>query len=407
MARIPVAKSALIMLLLIFYVFAGIATLVLVNNDTLERLDIPTELYNPRLNNVPQETIEERLGIAIEFMQNRMTRSDGHIYLYYSPNDDVQGAMQTNSEAMSYYLQWTAREGMKTEFDTALNYMEEHMIHPTYGFLQWRLEEDSRAIMDGENMASDADLRTILALGEAYDRWGDERYLTTMHRLASALENYAIIQSGHLAPYIAITPAGLIRAEESWLSYADFRAFDHLAQTRGSPWPGVRENMARAILRAQIPIGFYESVLMPHGNFSNYLDDDSYSINNLWIMVRNSESDDPRLRRSAARLLSFYDHRYEVDTELYAKYDSNGYSLSPRADSPWVYALVARAAIHLNDRALANDMIRMLLEEQETDRSSVFYGSFPEGQGEMRRAGQFTLQESIITLQDYYEYIRS
>jgi hypothetical protein len=50
-------------------------------------------------------------------------------------------------------------------------------------------------------------------------------------------------------------------------------------------------------------------------------------------------------------------------------------------------------------------MIRELLEWQEMDRTSVFYGAITEGSNNTRRASQFTMQESIITLQDYREMI--
>ena len=136
--------------------------------------------------------------------------------------------------------------------------------------------------------------------------------------------------------------------------------------------------------------------------YGNSIDAGGYSINSMWMMVRNAESKDADLMKSARRSLQFYKDKFMTDTELYAQYDSNGDSLSPQ-DNPWVYALVGRAAIALDDKGFSQLMIQKLIEHQVSDNQSILFGSFPEGYGNETKVGQFTMQESILTLQDFNE----
>ena len=46
-------------------------------------------------------------------------------------------------------------------------------------------------------------------------------------------------------------------------------------------------------------------------------------------------------------------------------------------------------------------MMQKLVEHQVADSTSQYFGAFAEGFGDDRRIGQFTMQESIITMQDY------
>ncbi|HLP79477.1 MAG TPA: hypothetical protein VK158_02500, partial [Acidobacteriota bacterium] len=158
--------------------------------------------------------------------------------------------------------------------------------------------------------------------------------------------------------------------------------------------------MKDAVLGAQIQNGLYNSMLTQSRHYGNGIDAGGYSINSLWIMVRNAESGDLQLMESANKSLQFYRNKMVIDSELYAQYDSTGNPLSP-TDTPWVYALVARAAIALNDREFSDLMIEKLLEHQNLDSQSWLYGSFPEGYAQDTRVGQFTMQESILSLQDY------
>ena len=95
----------------------------------------------------------------------------------------------------------------------------------------------------------------------------------------------------------------------------------------------------------------------------------------------------------------FYKKKFAQDGELYSLYSSNGDALSP-SDTPWAYALVGRAAIELGDKDFAEKMVNKMLDKQVMD-SSQLYGSFPEGIKNGVRVGQFTMQESILTLQQF------
>jgi mannose/cellobiose epimerase-like protein (N-acyl-D-glucosamine 2-epimerase family) len=294
---------------------------------------------------------------------------------------------------------WTAEERNKENFDNALNFIEEKMLHPQEGYIMWRLEHDDTIVTDGANLASDADLRAISALIIAEQQWGDEKYSNRIDLLAQTLERMTITQNKLFAPYAGVSGNEIWKTEEVWLSYTDFSVFRELANRRGQPWLSVYNNMKKEVLRSQIHNGLYNAGIDKEGKIIN-LDVDQYSVNSLWVMVRSAESGDVDLRKSADKALLFYKNSYQRDGIIYTGYRSDGSPASDQ-DSPWVYALVGRAAVALGDEDFAADIMKELGKKQIKDQTSEYYGAFPESAEGGKRVGQFTMQESIITIQDF------
>ena len=273
-------------------------------------------------------------------------------------------------------------------------------MHPTYGYLRWRLNDEGKVVEDGGNIASDADLRLILSLYEAQDRWDDARYANLRRRLTNGLELVAVTNDNMLAPYGGISgETSVWMAKEVWLSYHDFAASSRLAQD-SKVWGKVHESMKQSILGSQLANGLYNSQLTEQRAYGNGPDNGGYSINSLWIMVRSAQSDDPQLRASAQKALDFYKREFAERGRIVTSYSSSGEPNSSY-DAPWVYALVARAAVGLDDYVFATQMLNKLREFQITDPASPHYGAIVEGQTNNRWVGQFTTQESILALQEY------
>jgi len=388
-------KIALLLVILALYLGAAFGIYYMVSNGTLKR----TPAASPEDKG---KDVSMYLSAAQAFLETKLVRPDGHIDLYVPVGwDGSEDYFNTNSEAVSYYLLWKANEGDKEGFDKELDFVEQKMLHPELGYMMWRVQGDGTVVDDGANIASDADLRAIKALLIAEERWNDERYTNLIDKLAYGLEKVAITEDGYLSPYGGASgPDSGWTADEVWLSYSDFTVFRELAQRRGEPWKTLNAKMKEAVLDPQIHNGLYNSMLTNLRAYGNGIDGGKYAINSLWIMVRAAESGDPELMESAKESLEFYKKQYQINAELYAEYGSNGDPLSP-GDSPWVYALVGRAAVALDDKEFAGEMIDKLISKQVLDQQSSYYGGFPEGSlGEMR-IGQFTVQESILTLQDY------
>ncbi|MBI2546786.1 hypothetical protein HYV81_06430 [Candidatus Woesearchaeota archaeon] len=343
------------------------------------------------------------LSAAESFTSSILMRADGHINLYIPVSKNASADYSTNSEAMSYYLLWTAKGKDKEAFDNALGFVEQHMLHPVNGHLMWHIEANGTVAGDGANIATDADLRAIKALLIAENQWGDARYTRLIEKLAIGIEQIAVTNDTYLAPYAGLsgrTADAKWTAKEVWLSYSDFTVFKELAQRRGGIWISLYDSMKEAVLKAQIHNGLYNSMLTEKRQFGNGIDGGGYSINSMWIMVRSAESDDPELQAAARKSLEFYKGKFGLENQLFALYSSNGDAFSPN-DSPWVYALVGRAAVALGDYKFADAMVQKLTEFQVMDKDSPHYGAIPEGDENERRIGQFTMQESILTLQDY------
>lgn len=349
-----------------------------------------------------QAEIFNRMMIAKDFFNKRFVEDNGKIMLsnYLNQSIDIH-SNQTNSEAVSYYLLWNAILRDKPNFDRTLSYVNQYMINQKGDYLMWRLENDNKPVTDGSNIASDADLRLIKALLIAEQTWKDKKYTVIINRLSKGLSKVAVSKDGYFLPYGGVTDNGDIwQANEIWLSYSDYSVYEQLYLRNGFPWDKVYYNMKNATLRSQDSIGLYDPVY-DRNSFKNSMET-GYSINSLWIMTRNAESNDPELRKSAEKSLEFYINQYSKDNKLYISYNSDGTS-SQKYESPWVYSLVARSAIMLDNSDFSNKMINEMLKFQDTNPRSQTYGGFLEGSQNGTIISQFTMQESILTMQSYLQ----
>jgi|GEM_PF-5642932 len=436
-ARWEKNKTMIIIGIPILYIIIAGIFIAAVSAGMIAR-DLPKVMEVVTSDNVPEvskKSVSYELQSAEIFFDNDFIRSNGHIVLYIAENtvnkdnnqdnnpntdnnavqdttleDNASGNSEdssTNSEAASYYLLWKAKEKDRKGFDKEVEFIKDNMIQPRYGYLMWRLNSSDKASGDGSNIATDADLRAIKALLIAEKQWKDENdsqnYTQLIDEIASGIEKVAITKDGYLAPYGgALGDNSTWTADEVWLSYSDFTVFRELAARRGAPWNGIYERMKNADLKAQLVNGLYNSMLTGNRQYGNGIDAGGYSINSMWMMVRNAESQDPELMQSANKSLQFYKDKFSMDTEIYAQYSSNGDPLNS-ADTPWVYALVGRAAIALDDKDFSESMIQKLVDKQISDNSSRYFGAFPEGNMGEVRVGQFTMQESILSMQDFDE----
>lgn len=405
----PKGKLFLLIGLVAGYIVLAVGLHMLVFTGSIDRLP-PTPVRTTGNDSVPepQGFVEMRLAAAKQIVDERLVRDNGHVDVYWfvhgiSGSNSSYYAQRdnTNSEAISYRMLITAKDGDKAAFDEQVAFMQQHMLEPNYGYMMWRLEANDSAVGEGRNIAPDADLRAIRALVIAEEQWGDRQYTDLIDTLSSGLEELAITSDGLLAAYAGVSgPDSTWTTNEVYLSYTFFDVFEELSERRGEPWTTMNEQMKTAILNAQIHNGLYNSQLTEARTYGNGMDGGGYSINSLWIMVRSAESGDPELMESARTSLQFFKDKYFIDAAIYTLYDSSGNALSS-GDAPWGYALVGRAAVALGDKEFADEMISKLLASQVTDEESPLYGAFPEGAGDELRVGQFTMQESILTLQDY------
>lgn len=389
--KIPTKYTVVLVGLVVIWLALGITTRLLVSTHAVDPLPLPADETAPI---IPHE-VELSLSAAQDYLQENLVEENGHVKLYQELGiATIDNPHATNSEAMSYYLLWTVQEGHKVSFDTALDYIEEYMQHDS-GYLMWRVEENGSIVDDGANIASDADLRAIWALYLAEEKWGDEQYTLLIDEIAKGLETVAVTRDNHLAPYGGIAGDPWI-ANEIWLSYSDFRAFAVLGERRAEPWTKVYSNTKSAVIDAQIANGLFNQMLTPARRYGTL--DNGYSINSLWIMVRAAESGDEELMQVANASLAFYKNKYEEQGEIAQRYSSSGDPLSS-GDTPWTYALVGRAAVHLGDQAFAAQMIEEIRSFQRDE--GPLRGAIIEGSPTTERVGQFTMQESILTMQDY------
>lgn len=436
---LPKRKMALLVGIMGFYILLAGILFAAVSAGLIPR-GLPSSVLIVSTDTIVQPVpveISAHLQSAQQFFENNFVASNEHISLYVDAKSAVQNRNvskisnqlpnnvstqtnssadtnladnttatslsdnTTNSEAASYYLLWTANANDKVDFDKELAFIQTYMVQPKFAYLMWHLNANDKAVGDGSNIATDADLRAIKALLIAEKQWKDVKYTQMIDQLASGIEKVGLTKDGYLAPYGGVSGENSTwTADEVWLSYSDFTVFRELSTRRGTIWTSLYEKMKDATLKAQIANGLYNNMLTNQRAYGNGIDGGGYSINSLWMMVRSAESKDTQLMHSANLSLQFYESKFGNDAALYAQYDSDGNPLSA-SDNSWVYALVGRAAIALGDKTFSELMIRKLLEHQVASNLSQLFGAFPEGFGDQTRVGQFTMQESILTLQAF------
>ncbi len=400
-----IGKVLILVLLIAAYLVVGGIFLVLVEQGVIDRApptpqpqDFPDARPTVAYSSIPTS---ESLSAALAYFEEHLRQPDGHINTFHSLTENpVERYDDTNSEAISYYLQISSQNDDQESFDQTLNYIETYMLHPQGDYLMWRLDGNRQGVGEGRNIAPDAELRALRALYIATDRWGgDQRYTQMIDTLATSLEEIVITDDYRMAAYGGMSGDTPWRGEVSYLAYSDFEVYDRLADTRRGVWISVAERMREITLGAQLENGLYNSEYWPESGYGTGIDGGAYSINSLWVMVRFAESNDPVLMASAQKSLNFYVDKFLEDARLYAAYTSSG---EPAVDyeSVWTYALVARAASALGEESFANIMENRMRSFQDLDRDSPHYGAFIEGSDEDARVGQFTMQEAILTLQE-------
>ncbi len=401
--NVPAGKRIILISIIAVYLLSGIAFYLLIENGVIPR--VSTSKFVESIEEPPKRihNYAKNLVAAENFFSDAFLRSDGHVFLEVVIGNRTTRIVDsdTNSEAISYAMLNSALRKDKETFDLLHEFVQTYMLHPEGNYLMWRLTHEGVAEDDGSNIASDADLRMIKALVIAEQQWEDLAYTQTINTLAQGLETVAITENIMLAPYGGMSGESAWTASEVWLSYSDFTVFRELAERRGEPWTTLFTRMKEATLQSQIEVGLYNSQITEGGDYGNDIDGGHYSITSLWIMVRSAESNDPRLEASAQQALEFYKRKFEQDNELYGTYTSSGDAINPY-DAVWVYALVGRTAIALDDEEFASAMMQRLSERQIMESENIGYGAFAENQD--LHVTQFTQQEAITTLIDYSAY---
>ncbi|HIH23590.1 TPA: hypothetical protein HA251_01005 [Candidatus Woesearchaeota archaeon] len=410
-ARDYTSKLMILVIMVLAYFITAASVLLLVHADVIERTPFTPDIAD---NTTDTETIapfiltNDALTAAIAYVEKNLRKPNGHINTYQALHleQNITQFNDTNSEAISYWLLIAAQQGDRAAFDSGLSFIETYMMHPEGDYLMWRLDSEDNAIDEGRNMAPDADLRALHALYIAKDRWSDPRYDTMIDRIAGGLERVALSDGNILIAYGGMGGETPWRGDVAYLAYSDFQVFDRLANTRGGRWIMVTSTMRNITLDAQIWNGLYNTEYRPggyltdgtKGTYGNGIDGGKYSINSLWIMVRFAESGDPTLMESARKSLAFYEAQYTKDNRVYDAYLSSG-EPATSSESPWNYALIARAASALGEKSFSQIMERRMLNFQEKNPRLLHYGAFLEGAKGDERIGQFTMQESILTMQ--------
>ena len=109
-------KMLLLAMVVVLYLTLGIGFQAMVHLGVIHKTQAP-QVATPQPSMFEFESnpaISEHLSAAQAFFQQHLADSSGHVNLYLSLNPGAYSDdNQTNSEAISYYLLWSAQQGDK------------------------------------------------------------------------------------------------------------------------------------------------------------------------------------------------------------------------------------------------------------------------------------------------------
>jgi endo-1,4-beta-D-glucanase Y len=119
------------------------------------------------------------------------------------------------------------------KFDKLWRYYKK--FKDNFGVMHWKIDGFSSVASDGQSGATDAELDAATALILAYRQWGDQKYLTDVRELLSAVWHAEIDEKGFLKP-------GDMWDERKNLSYFNIGAMQLFKSVDTNNWSNVIRN---------------------------------------------------------------------------------------------------------------------------------------------------------------------
>ncbi|NLH47613.1 MAG: hypothetical protein GX444_03310 [Myxococcales bacterium] len=331
--------------------------------------------------------------LAKRFVLDRMSGPNGGIltnckvrrlllFPIFDPADLLASGVL--SETIGLAMQYAVLADDRPFFDKQLQFARQKMLGPQ-GLFYWKVSYDGELVA-GTSAVID-DLRIVGAALQAAEKWGDAAYRSFADDIAGNIWQYEVV-GGVLRDFLNWRDYGdPVVADTLQLSYIEIPTLRALAK-RAPEWQPILEQTGRILLAGRMASGlFYENY-----NFAEkrYMGDQQNMINQLYCALFAAE-----LEQGDHPFAEWLRNRFAADGVLYAQYDGSGQPLQ-FFESTSVYALAARYAFRIGDRALGESLLAKLLEFQNVNPISPMYGGFSDDE-----VYSFDNLEALLTLRRY------
>lgn len=306
--------------------------------------------------------------ICLDFIQQELTSENGGIYTNYIDNDEADelaGGHQILSESEGLIMLYYIKTKDQDSFDVHLGLVEDKMMGDE-GVVKWRIKEDAEGLSNSS--ASIDDLRIIRSLIYAYDLWHEKRYYRTLEKMSSGLLKYNIYEDC-LTSYYELQSNYI--AQEIELSYIDLLTMKLLVDI-DEKWKLPYEHGLEVIENA------YISPRLPLYIKSYNIDLKQYSkaetiniIDSLLVVLHLSEVGEVK-----EETIDWINNQIFQQNGIFSQYNIETGQPVSNIESTAVYAIAARIAKNIGDKALYEEIMKKMLRLQVVDAASPIYGSF-------------------------------
>lgn len=312
--------------------------------------------------------------LARNFVFERMSGPDGAIFTsgkvrrlllfpIYDPDDLLASGVL--SETVGLAMQYAVMIGDRELFDQQLAFARKKLLGQ-FGLFYWKISHDGDLVAG--TSASVDDLRIVGAALAAAKRWSVKEYALFAEDIAANIRQHETVDDA-LRDFLNWRDYGQPTVAETLrLSYADTASLKALVATDVS-WQSVLSRTGDILLSGRSEAGlFYERYDFTTGRYEGQRQN---MINQLYCALFAAE-----LESQGHPFGEWMKRRFAEDGVLYAEYDSLSGEATKFFESTSVYALAARYAYRIGDRALGARLIDKLLKFQNLNPFSPMYGGF-------------------------------
>jgi endo-1,4-beta-D-glucanase Y len=277
------------------------------------------------------------------------------------------------SESMGLWIYYAALARDREFFDTAATFIKEHLQTPN-GLLYWRLFDDLS--VDDSSNASIDDLRVIKGLMIGADCWADDQARELAISIADGMKGCNIVE-GKLSQAGSWDNNNCYVDEDVIFSYADIGAMKLLVH-EDPTWQEVIDSTIAIMIsdNASFASGLHQfGYDTDTESYINYPNGSSTvnMINEVWTAIALAEAG----KIAPAQVtLDFLISKYNSNGKINGRYSSAGTVLEGASQDIAVYALTARLALLLNEKAFAKNMFSVIADLQVTNPTFETFGAF-------------------------------
>lgn len=293
-----------------------------------------------------------------KFITQNMRNTNGTFSTYLkantSDNPDIVAGREALSESLGLWLQYSEVKQDQLNFNQGYDLLTKHFLTPQ-NYIVWKLQADG--VANVQTNALGDDLRIVGNLLKGYEKWPEEKYLTTARVITETLQN-SVQKNGYFVDFHDFN----LNLSTSTLSlvYADITSLQ-LMRDHQLIDAATYEQYVNLLLYMPKEGAFFPKSFDVDSNKYSYEDDISL-IDQLIVGIHlTAMGEEPE------ELLSFLKKEFKQQKRLYGRYNRLTQKPTVTYESPAVYGLGIILALKCDDQTLAKQLNNKMLSLRGKD----------------------------------------